>query len=84
MIDWFLKHLVQEVPDQLSVCEFDCPNNACTISDWLACELRQQALLQERTASPVPTPVVYAEAAVFSPASPLIAASHTPYRSWLS
>lgn len=69
MIGWFLKNFVQEVPEQLSICEFDCPNNECTISDWVACELRQQALLQERMIPRAAVPMVHREPPVFSPAS---------------
>jgi hypothetical protein len=70
MIGWLLNQIVQEVPEQLSVCEFDCPNNECTISDWVGCELRQQALLQGRglTRQTV-VPMVHMEAPVFSPSS---------------
>jgi hypothetical protein len=45
MIGWLLKNLIQEVPEELSVCEFDCPNNKCTVRDWGACELRHQLAL---------------------------------------
>jgi hypothetical protein len=69
MIAWLLKNLVQEVPEQLSVCEFDCPNNECTISDWVGCELRQQALLQENSIPLQQIPMVPRESAVFSPSS---------------
>jgi hypothetical protein len=40
MIDRLLKMLVQDVPEELSVCEFDCPRIHCYVSDWTACELR--------------------------------------------
>ena len=35
-----LQKLVQEVPDDLSVCEFGCPMTKCTAKDWKECELR--------------------------------------------
>jgi hypothetical protein len=69
MIAWLLKNLVQEVPDRLAICEFDCPNKACTIRDWVGCELRQQALLQEHGVCQRPAPMVSMEAPVFSPSS---------------
>jgi hypothetical protein len=71
MLTWLIKNFVQEVPEQLSVCEFDCPNHECTISDWVSCERREQALLQESGVSTFPVPVTYAGPKVFSPASPL-------------
>lgn len=32
--------LVQEVPEDISVCEFGCPMTKCTTKDWKECELR--------------------------------------------
>ena len=40
MIDWLLKNLVQEVPIELSVCEFDCPYIECTNRNWAKCNMR--------------------------------------------
>jgi hypothetical protein len=40
-----LDNLIQEVPEALSVCEFDCPYNECTVRDWVECELRHEASL---------------------------------------
>ena len=34
--------LVQDVPAELSVCEFDCPVTRCTTDRWASCTLRQQ------------------------------------------
>lgn len=39
-----LKNLVQEVPEDLSVCEFECRKSSCTASDCAECERHQQAL----------------------------------------
>jgi hypothetical protein len=69
MLAWLMKNFVQEVPEQISVCEFDCPNHECTINDWVSCERRQQALMQESGISRFPAPVVYVEPAVFSPST---------------
>ena len=66
MIDWLLNKLSQEVPEALSVCEFDCPYNHCTVNDWVVCELREQALLQGNGISRI-TPLVRMETPVFSP-----------------
>jgi hypothetical protein len=39
----WLRGLVQEVPDHLAVCEFDCEVLDCRIQDWRACsKLAQQ------------------------------------------
>lgn len=71
MLAWLMKNLAQEVPEALSVCEFDCPNHECTITDWACCDRRQQALRQESGISPFPVPIVSAEPKVFSLSSPL-------------
>ena len=36
--------LVQEVPEELSVCTFECPVTHCTYSMWSACTLRLRKL----------------------------------------
>jgi hypothetical protein len=43
MFGWLLNNLIQEVPEELSICEFDCPMSECTTRNWIGCELRQQA-----------------------------------------
>jgi hypothetical protein len=45
MFDRLRAMLVQEVPEELSVCEFDCPVTRCTVSDWAECSLRNQPSL---------------------------------------
>ena len=45
MIDWLRQRFIQEIPEELSVCEFDCPLSKCTGRDWAKCELRQQGTL---------------------------------------
>ena len=42
MKDWLLKNLIQDVPEDLSVCEFDCQKSTCTASDRDECEFHQQ------------------------------------------
>jgi hypothetical protein len=32
--------IVQEVPEESAVCEFDCPKDQCTVGEWKACERR--------------------------------------------
>jgi hypothetical protein len=36
-----LPNLVQEVPDDLAVCEFLCCEPECRVSDWESCPLRR-------------------------------------------
>jgi len=43
MLHRLRKLLVQEVPENLSVCEFECPVTRCTTSRWAVCTLRAQA-----------------------------------------
>jgi hypothetical protein len=43
-----MKNLIQEVPEELSVCEYGCRNDTCSPSDWAQCELRQQELQGRR------------------------------------
>jgi len=45
MIDRLLQRFIQEIPEELSVCEFDCPLKKCTERDWAKCELRLQGTL---------------------------------------
>ena len=42
MFDKLLQWLVKEIPEELSVCEFDCWKTECTVSDWTVCKLRRQ------------------------------------------
>ena len=46
MMGRLVKSFIQEVPDELSVCEFDCPHHECTVKDWVVCELRNQPSLR--------------------------------------
>lgn len=58
MLAWLMKNFVQEVPEQLTICELDCPNHECTINDWARCERRQQARLQESGVGRFPVSVM--------------------------
>jgi hypothetical protein len=48
MFDRLLQWFIQEIPEELSVCEFDCCKTKCTINDWRVCELRHQVMVYER------------------------------------
>jgi len=52
MINWLRQRFIQEIPEELSVCEFDCPLKKCTARDWVKCELRQQGTLSGGRSSP--------------------------------
>ncbi|HUT40665.1 MAG TPA: hypothetical protein VM011_04925 [Gammaproteobacteria bacterium] len=41
MLDRLFSILVQEVPEELSFCEFDCAVTKCTVRDWKECSLLQ-------------------------------------------
>jgi hypothetical protein len=45
MIDWLRQRFIQEIPDELSVCEFECRLKKCSESHWTKCELRLQGTL---------------------------------------
>jgi len=45
MIDWLRQRFIKEIPEDISVCEFDCPLTKCTASIWAECELRHQGTL---------------------------------------
>lgn len=36
---WVKKYIVQEVPPQIAVCEFECQKIGCTRSNWSNCQL---------------------------------------------
>jgi hypothetical protein len=39
---WLADHLVQNVPEEVSVCEYDCQESHCNIAKWAICEKRRQ------------------------------------------
>ena len=63
MINKLLQWLVQEIPEELSVCEFVCRKTECTISDWAVCELRHQDTRHDNGAARHDTYEVHTEAA---------------------
>ena len=36
---WAKNHIVEEVPANLAICEFQCRREQCTVSYWRTCEL---------------------------------------------
>lgn len=37
---WLANELIQDVPEHIALCEFDCRKPQCTYSEWLNCERR--------------------------------------------
>jgi hypothetical protein len=60
---WLRPMLVQEVPEEIAVCEFICAEPVCRVQDWQQCELwrsYQGIEAREIEADPsIPSPVYY-------------------------
>jgi hypothetical protein len=41
---FLMDQLVQDVPDAIAVCEFDCRETNCTSERWASCERRLRAV----------------------------------------
>lgn len=37
---WFADHIIQNVPEEVSVCEYECQEPDCHIAKWAMCEKR--------------------------------------------
>jgi hypothetical protein len=37
---WVTNQVIQEVPGDIALCEFDCRKQQCTIKEWATCERR--------------------------------------------
>jgi len=68
MIDRLLQMLIQEVPEELSVCEYDCPKTNCTGRNWAECKLRHQSTLRGSSVTQYNTQMVQTEAPALSAA----------------
>lgn len=40
LADFLKRQIVEEVPDELAICEFECRKEQCYGADWLTCERR--------------------------------------------
>jgi hypothetical protein len=54
---WLRDQILQEVPDEYALCEFDCRKSQCTLEEWKSCERRLSKAAGElmplpRSASP--------------------------------
>lgn len=53
---FLLDGLIQSVPEEDALCEFDCRNEQCTMSEWSTCERRLQAVAAQLRFSRRPEP----------------------------
>ena len=37
---WFADHVIQNVPEEVSVCEYECQEPDCHLAKWALCEKR--------------------------------------------
>lgn len=37
---WIVDQIIQDVPSDIEVCEFDCSKGQCTLGEWRACKNR--------------------------------------------
>ena len=40
---FLMDQLIQDVPESIPVCEFDCPETDCSAERWTSCERRKNA-----------------------------------------
>ena len=44
---FLVDQLIQDVPEEIAVCEFDCRETQCTLERWASCERRVKAMRRE-------------------------------------
>ncbi len=49
---WLRNQIVQEVPEDSSLCEFDCRKGQCTMGEWESCDRRLNKAVGELMPSP--------------------------------
>lgn len=49
---WAKGQLVQDVPGDIAVCEFDCRKLQCTMGEWETCERRLEKAAQQAKIKP--------------------------------
>ena len=45
---WFKTRLIQEVPEEIAACEFECRKTECREGDWETCEKRLRGMSQDQ------------------------------------
>ena len=43
LLHWLSSFVIQDVPEEISHCQFDCPVNECERERWRMCEARMWA-----------------------------------------
>ena len=43
---FLMDHLIQDVPEALALCEFDCRRTDCSAEQWASCERRLRTVHQ--------------------------------------
>jgi hypothetical protein len=49
---WVRNQFIQDVPEDIALCEFDCRTGQCTQGEWESCERRLNRAEGEFTPSP--------------------------------
>ena len=49
---WLRNQIVQEVPEDSALCEFDCRKDQCTVGEWESCDRRLNKAAGELMPSP--------------------------------
>lgn len=44
VVEWFKARWVQDVPEEVAPCEFECRKTECRHGDWETCERRLRAM----------------------------------------
>ena len=44
----FRSKVIQDVPEDIQLCEFDCRKSQCAMGDWEKCERRLRSIAQTR------------------------------------
>jgi len=44
----FINKVIQEAPEDIQLCEFDCRESQCAMGDWGKCERRLRSIAQTR------------------------------------
>ncbi len=40
VLGWVKNQIIQDVPKDIALCEFDCPKGQCRMDEWEKCERR--------------------------------------------
>lgn len=51
---WLRRQVVEDVPAEIALCEFDCPKSQCNDGEWQTCERRLRSAVGELLPPPDP------------------------------